>query len=63
MASERCFHSGRSKSKGMHALTLKMHDLVMQGEIFAHFVWISGERMKRQGGDGLSRGDLNTGVL
>lgn len=63
MVSERCFHSGRSKSKGLHALIMKMHDLVMQGEIFAHFVWISGERMKKQGGDGLSRGDLNTGVL
>jgi len=63
MVSERCFDSERSKSKGLHTLVMKMHDLLMQGQIFAHFGWILGEPMKRQGGDGLSRGDLNSGVL
>jgi hypothetical protein len=28
-----------------------------------HFIWISGERMKEQGTDGLSWGDLFTGVM
>lgn len=60
---ERCFHTGRSRLKALHALIMKMHNLVMQGHIFGRFVWILGERMKQQGGDGLSRGDLSTGVL
>mmetsp|Transcript_5668 Transcript_5668/g.8703 ORF Transcript_5668/g.8703 Transcript_5668/m.8703 type:complete len:213 (+) Transcript_5668:195-833(+) len=30
---------------------------------YSPILWISGERMKKQGGEGLSRGDLNTGVL
>lgn len=63
MVSERCFYSGRSKSKALHALIVKMHDLIMRGELFVHFAWISGERMKIQGTDALSRGDENTGVM
>jgi len=55
MVSERCYHLGRSRSRSMHALIMKMHDLVMRGNLFIHFIWIAGERMKMQGTDGLSR--------
>jgi len=53
MVLEQCYHSGRLRSWALHALVVKMHNLVMQGEIFVHFIRISGERMKKQGTDGL----------
>mmetsp|Transcript_11543 Transcript_11543/g.17724 ORF Transcript_11543/g.17724 Transcript_11543/m.17724 type:complete len:182 (+) Transcript_11543:3558-4103(+) len=63
MVSERCYHTGRSRSKTLHVLVVKMHNLVMRGDLFVHFVWIAGERMKNQGTDGLSRGDSTSGVM
>jgi len=44
MVSKRCFHSGRSRSAAMHALIVKMHDLVMKGDLFVHFIWIAGNK-------------------
>lgn len=63
MVSERCFHSGRSRSPAMHALVVKIHDLKMCGDLFVHFIWILGERTKNQGMDGLSRGDKTAGAM
>jgi hypothetical protein len=61
--SERVFYNGSSRSKTLHQLVVRLRKLEMEGRIFVHFIWISGERMKEQGTDGLSRGELFTGVM
>jgi hypothetical protein len=35
----------------------------MEGELIIHFVWTAGKRMIAQGTDGLSRGELSSGVM
>jgi hypothetical protein len=62
-ASERAFDKVTSKSKVLHELVLRLRNLQMKGKLFINFVWISGNRMKNQGADSLSRGDLMTGVM
>ena len=37
--------------------------LQLHGGLFIHLLWIAGTRMIEQGTDGLSRGDLNSGVM
>jgi hypothetical protein len=61
--SERDFHNGSSKSKGLHALVMRLRKLEMEGKIVIHVIWFTGTRMKDQGTDGLSRGDLTRGVM
>lgn len=57
------FTKGTSSDKLLHELIVRIRRLEMQGAIFPRFVWIAGTRMIAQGTDGLSRGDLTTGVM
>jgi hypothetical protein len=61
--SERAFYNGSSKSKRLHALVMRLRKLEMEGKIVIHVIWFAGTRMKDQGTDGLSRGDLTGGVM
>lgn len=54
MVSKRCHNTCHLKSKFMHTSIVKLHDLVMKGNLFVHFAWISGEQMKKQGVESLS---------
>ena len=56
---ERTMYRGSSKSKLLHNMVLDLRKMAMVGELIIHFVWISGERMIKQGTDGLSRGGLH----
>jgi hypothetical protein len=61
--SERAFHNGSSKSRRLHTLVLKLRKMEIEGKLIIHVVWFAGTRMKEQGSDGLSRGDLTGGVM
>jgi hypothetical protein len=61
--SERAFYNGSSKSRKLHELVMRLRKLEMSGKVFVHVVWFPGTRMKEQGTDGLSRGDLTGGVM
>jgi hypothetical protein len=62
---EACFYKGGDgiKSQPIMDLVLRLHKVQMKGNAFIHVVWVSGKRMIAQGTDGLSRGDLTTGVM
>ena len=47
----------------LHAIVLELRKIEMEGLLIIHFVWFSGKRMIAQGTDGLSRGDLTSGVM
>ncbi|KAL7568333.1 hypothetical protein ACA910_018466 [Epithemia clementina (nom. ined.)] len=57
------FYKGTSKSKLLFDLVLRLRRLEMVGKLFIHVIWVAGIRMISQGTDGLSRGDLTSGVL
>ena len=59
----RTMYRGSSKSKLLHNMVLDLRKMAMVGELIVHFVWISGERMIKQGTDGLSRGDFTSGIM
>jgi hypothetical protein len=61
--SESAFYSGSSSSEKLFDLVLKAKKLEMQNMTKIHIIHVSGERMKVQGSDGLSRGNLNVGVM
>jgi hypothetical protein len=57
-----CFN-GSSKSEKLFKLVLRLQTLEMKNGVMVHLCHVSGERMKAQGSDGLSRGNLNVGVM
>jgi len=61
--SEAAFFNGSSKSEKLFELVLHLRKLEMQNGVMVHLCHVSGERMKAQGSDGLSRGNLNVGVM
>jgi hypothetical protein len=61
--SEAAFYNGSSKSEKLFNLILRVKKLEMHQEAKVHIIHVSGERMKKQGSDGLSRGNLNVGVM
>jgi hypothetical protein len=61
--SELAFFNGSSKSEKLFKLVLRLRQLEMQHGVIVHLCHVSGERMKAQGSDGLSRGNLNVGVM
>jgi hypothetical protein len=61
--SEAAFYNGSSKSEKLFNLILKVKKLEMHQEAKVHIIHVSGERIKKQGSDGLSRGNLNVGVM
>jgi hypothetical protein len=60
---ESVFYKGAARSRHLHELVERLKMLQLHGGLFIHVIWIAGTRMIEQGTDGLSRGDLNTGVL
>jgi hypothetical protein len=60
---ERAFFKGSSTSEKLHGLILTLRKLEMRSKMKIHFVHVSGKRMIKQGSDGLSRGNLNEGVM
>jgi hypothetical protein len=61
--SEAAFHNGTSTSLKLFELVLEIKDLELKHGAIIHLCHVSGERMKAQGSDGLSRGNLNVGVM
>ena len=61
--SEAAFFNGSSTSKKLFELVLRIRKLEMEFMVKVHLCHVSGERMKAQGTDGLSRGNLNIGVM
>ena len=60
---EAAFYNGSSKSEKLFNLILRAKKLEMHRQTKIHIIHVSGERMKVQGSDGLSRGNLNVGVM
>ena len=60
---EAAFFNGSSTSKKLFELVLRIRKLEMNFMVKVHLCHVSGERMKAQGTDGLSRGNLNIGVM
>jgi hypothetical protein len=61
--SEAAYYNGSSKSEKLFDLVLRVKKLEMHQQAKIHIIHVSGERMKEQGSDGLSRGNLNVGVM
>jgi hypothetical protein len=61
--SEAAYYNGSSKSEKLFDLVLRVKKLEMHRQAKIHIIHVSGERMKEQGSDGLSRGNLNVGVM
>ena len=60
---ERAFRKGSSSSIKLFNLVLQLREMEMSGKCKIHFFHVSGRRMIQQGADGLSRGNLNEGVM
>ena len=60
---ESSFNKGASKSKLLHELCVRLRKAEMAHGLHINMVWIAGTRMIAQGTDGLSRGDLTSGVM
>mmetsp|Transcript_13380 Transcript_13380/g.19133 ORF Transcript_13380/g.19133 Transcript_13380/m.19133 type:complete len:439 (-) Transcript_13380:1232-2548(-) len=61
---ESSFYNGCSKSsKLLHNLVKRLRLLELHQGLLPQVIWIAGNRMIQQGTDGVSRGDLNAGVL
>jgi hypothetical protein len=61
--SESAFNKGSSKSKSLHELCARVRKAEMTYSLLVQVIWIAGTRMISQGTDGLSRGDLTSGVM
>ena len=60
---EAAFFKGSSKSKKLFQLVLELRQLEVTAACKINFIHVAGTRMIAQGTDGLSRGDLNEGVM
>jgi len=60
---EAAYFKGTSKSRRLFELVLRLRQLEMKTGARIFLVHVAGTRMIAQGGDGLSRGDQNTGVM
>ena len=60
---ENAFFNGSSKSMKLFELVLRVRKLEMTAGAKIHLCHVSGTRMIAQGADGLSRGNLNVGVM
>ena len=60
---EAAFFKGSSTSKLLHELVTRLRDLEMKRGCKINLVHVAGERMKWQGSDGLSQGNLLEGVM
>jgi hypothetical protein len=60
---EAVFYRGTSSNRKLFNLVLRLHRLEMTCGLVVHMIHVAGTRMKDQGTDGLSRGDLLEGVM
>ena len=60
---ESVFYKGAASSPYLHKLVERLRMLQLYSGLIVHVLWIAGTRMIEQGTDGLSRGDLNSGVM
>jgi hypothetical protein len=60
---EQAFFCGMASTKSQFDLVLRLQKLERDGDIFLHLIWCAGTRMIKQGADGLSRGNLDNGVM
>jgi hypothetical protein len=60
---ERAFFYGTVLTKSLFDLVLRLQKLERDGDIFLHLICCAGTRMIKQGADGLSRGNLDNGVM
>ena len=60
---ERCFYKGSSSSKKLLDLIIQLRRLEMRYSLRLHISHVSGKRMIAWGVDGISRGQLNEGVM
>jgi hypothetical protein len=60
---KRAFFRGSASTKSLFDLVLRLCKLQMDGDIFLHLIWCAGTRMIKQGADGLSKGNLDNGVM
>jgi hypothetical protein len=60
---EAVFYRGTSSNRKLFNLVLRLHRLEMDFGLVLHLIHVAGTRMKDQGTDGLSRGDLLEGVM
>ena len=63
IVAEGAFYKGTSSSKKLFNLILKLRLLEMKEGFKVHIIHVAGSRMIAQGTDGLSRGDVNEGVM
>ncbi len=61
--SESVYYRGTSRSKRLFNLALTLRQLKMQHPMCTHFIYVPSKQMIQQGTDGLSRGNLNEGLL
>lgn len=61
--SECAYSKGYSDSQELSRLVLQLRKVVMRAGIRLHLLHVAGTRMIAQGTDGLSRGDLQEGVM
>ena len=60
---EKAFYKGSSTSKTLHELISRLHQLELTCGVKLKLCHVSGTRMIEQGSDGLSRGNLEEGVM
>ena len=60
---ESTYWKGSSSSRKLHEIVLRLHRTAHFKGVLLRVYHISGERMKRSGVDGLSRGDLLEGIM
>mmetsp|Transcript_15422 Transcript_15422/g.21970 ORF Transcript_15422/g.21970 Transcript_15422/m.21970 type:complete len:634 (+) Transcript_15422:1647-3548(+) len=60
---EGCYYRGTSQSRKLFELVLRLRKLQLGGDVFIHVIHIAGTRMIEEGADGLSRGNINEGVM
>ena len=63
IVAEGAFHKGTSSSKKLFDLVVRLRKLEMFAGCIIHVIHIAGSRMIEQGTDGLSRGDVNEGIM
>lgn len=59
---EHCIYKGNSSSPKLHDLIVRLRQCEFQYGFRLYVTHVSGERMKAQGTDGISRGSLREGV-
>jgi hypothetical protein len=60
---ESVFSKGAARSAHLHGLVERLKMLQLHRGLFVHVIWIAGTCMIEEGTNGLSRGDINSGVL